>query len=98
MIVNHLPDILERKGVSIRELARLTGVTYTTIRALYHGERRSVQLPVLDAICRVLDVHPGDVYGWASETAPARPPAQPAAPVAATRGKDERRDDWSVWS
>ena len=62
MIVNRLPQILAERGLSIRELARRTGVTYSTIWAVVHGERRSVQLEVLDAICLVLDAQPGDIY------------------------------------
>ena len=62
MIVNRLPQILAERGLSIRELARRTGVTYSTIWAVVHSERRSVQLEVLDAICLVLAAQPGDIY------------------------------------
>lgn len=62
MIINRLPTILDQKGISIRELSRLTGITYTTIRALYHSERKSIQLSVLDAICATLEIQPGDIY------------------------------------
>ena len=62
MILNHLPGIMAEKGVSIRRLSQLTNVTYTTIRAIYHSERRSVQLEVLGAICQALDIQPGDIY------------------------------------
>ena len=64
MIVNRLPLILKRKGLSIRELSRLTGITYTTIRAVYHGQRRSVQIDVMDALCRVLDIQPADIFKY----------------------------------
>ena len=62
MLVNRLPLLMQHRGVSIRQLARETGITYTTIRAVYHGQRRSVQLEVLDAICQALRVQPGDIY------------------------------------
>ena len=62
MIVNRLPQILAEQGLSIRELARRTGVTYSTIWAVVHGERRSVQLEVLEAICLVLATQPGEIY------------------------------------
>ncbi len=62
MIVNRLPQKLAEQGLSIRELARRTGVTYSTIWAVVHGERRSVQLEVLEAICLVLTIQPGDIY------------------------------------
>lgn len=62
MIVNMLPDLMRQRAVSIRELSRRTGVTYTTIRAVYHGERRSIKLDVLDAICQSLNLQPGEIY------------------------------------
>lgn len=62
MLENRLPNLLDQKNVSIRELARRTGITYTTIRAVVQGERRSVQLDVLEKICLVLKIQPGDIY------------------------------------
>lgn len=62
MIINRLPGIMGRKKVSMRELSRETGITYTIIRDVYHSQRRSVQLEVLDKICRTLDVQPGDIF------------------------------------
>ena len=62
MIVNRLPELMAQKGISIRKLSSMTGVTYTTIRAVYQGERRSVQLAVMDAICRALEIQPGDFF------------------------------------
>ena len=64
MIVNRLPLILKQRGLSIRALSRLTGITYTTIRAVYHSQRRSVQIEVMDALCRVLDIQPADIYKY----------------------------------
>jgi putative transcriptional regulator len=62
MLINRLPAIMAEQGMSIRQLSRETGITYTTVRAVYHGERRSIQLEVLEEICRVLAVQPGDIY------------------------------------
>ena len=62
MVVNRLPFILKQKGLSIRELSRRTGITYTTVRAVYHGDRRSVQIGVMDSICRVMKIQPGDIF------------------------------------
>lgn len=42
----------------------MTDITYTTVRAVYHGGRRSVQLDVLDSICRALEIQPGDIYQY----------------------------------
>jgi hypothetical protein len=42
----------------------MTDITYTTVRAVYHGDRRSVQLDVLDSICLALEIQPGDIYQY----------------------------------
>jgi putative transcriptional regulator len=106
MIRNLLPQLLAQKGVSIRQLARETGVTYSTIWAMVHGQRRSVQLEVLDAVCEALDVQPGDIYRRSAagpagpeppQTMPAaRPPAQSGRQPSPTSEPDTRRD-WRSW-
>jgi putative transcriptional regulator len=108
VIVNMLPDLLKQNDISIRELSRLTGVTYTTIRAAYHGERSSIKLDVLDAICRTLDLQPGDIYrfvapGQTPPKAGASPPSrkivpqklvEPAKPSKTPPGGS---DAWVTW-
>lgn len=42
----------------------MTDITYTTIRAVYHGSRRSVQLDVLESICSALEIQPGDIFQY----------------------------------
>lgn len=106
MIDNQLPAIMAEKGVSIRELSRVTGITYTTIRAMYHGQRRSVQLEVLDAVCAALDVQPGDIYrrevhgqaalGVLPEPPSPAPEAKIWHPSRPTSRKDAGRN-WRVW-
>ncbi len=106
MIINRLPQLLAQKGISIRELARKSGVTYSTIWAMVHGRRRSVQLEVLDAVCEVLEAQPGDIYRRAiagQARSPAhedRPAAEPALASShrpsPTAGKDARRE-WRSW-
>jgi len=108
MIVNLLPDLMENRDISIRELSRLTGVTYTTVRAVYHGERSSVKLDVLDSICKSLDLQPGDIYRYVAPGQP-RPQtvSQPPSPRSASRTihRTKKRskappggsDGWVTW-
>jgi hypothetical protein len=71
---------------------------------MVHGQRRSVQLEVLDAVCQALGVQPGDIYrrptpgpaAMVLEERPAprrtmRPSPQPSPP-----GKDAGQD-WRSW-
>ena len=62
MIENRLPGLMGQQKVSIRELSRRTGISYTILRDIYHTHRRSIQYDVLNAICRTLEVQPGDIF------------------------------------
>lgn len=108
MIVNLLPAIMRRRDMSIRELSRRTGITYTTIRAVYHSERQSVKLDVLDAICRSLGVQPGEIYQVSTPGVPeapssAIPPEMPLVEERRQRSGIRRQhvgggsDDWVTW-
>jgi putative transcriptional regulator len=108
MIVNMLPEQLRRRGVSIRELSRRTRVTYTTIRAVYHGERRSINLEVLDLICQALDLQPGELYRYLPPGSPSPEtgqelPLDSAAVPDKTRTKKRPKstpggsDGWVTW-
>jgi putative transcriptional regulator len=66
-LVNRLPALLGERKMSIRELSRQTGITYSMVWDVYHSERQSVKYEVLDAICRVLDVQPGDIFVYVPE-------------------------------
>jgi len=92
MLENKLPQLLDQRNLSIRELARRTGITYTTIRAVVQGDRRSIQLDVLEKICLVLEIQPGDIY-LAGETI--RHPERPVTsmPEALTRASKLREGD-----
>jgi putative transcriptional regulator len=107
MIVNMLPELMQIRGLSIRELSRRTGVTYTTIRAVYHGERRSIKLDVLDAICQSLGVQPGEIFkfvppgGSLPETGPEQPAKPPVDREKRPQGKTidlpGGSDAWVTW-
>lgn len=87
MLENRLPDLLDQKNISIRELARRTGITYTTIRAVVKGERRSIQLDVLENICLILEIQPGDIYIAGDDS------QSPATPATGVPDSQTRRSD-----
>jgi putative transcriptional regulator len=106
MIANLLPQLLTRKGVSIRQLSRATGITYSTIWALVHSQRRSVQLEVLDAVCAALDIQPGDIYRRPAqgpelqavlEVPPAPRPKRQSRQRAFRPADEKARRDWRSW-
>jgi DNA-binding Xre family transcriptional regulator len=54
--------------MSQSELARRSGVSFTTVNAIANNKTRRVDLDTLDALAKVLDVQPGELL----EREPAR--------------------------
>ena len=67
MIKNNLRHILVDENMSIRELSERTGITYSMVYEFAHMRRSSVQFKVLDVICKVLNVTPGDILIYEPE-------------------------------
>lgn len=62
MIVSRVKEVMDRQGITVRELADRAHITYNTANALYRGYQTRVDLPILDRVCEVLDVQPGDLF------------------------------------
>ena len=64
-IVCHLDELLERRGMTLTELAARVGVSVVNLSVLKNDRARAVRFSTLTAICEVLDCQPGDVLGLA---------------------------------
>ena len=68
MIKNQLKRILfENDEMSISQLSEETGITYSMVYDFANMRRRSVSFETLEAICKVLNVQPGDILQWEDE-------------------------------
>lgn len=56
MIQSNLKTILDERGVSIRELERMTGERYESIRKLYNDEMERFPRKLLTSICNALNI------------------------------------------
>ena len=56
-----LREILEKKGMSQAELARRTGLSFSTVHRLASNKTAQVSLATLGKISRVLGCKPGDL-------------------------------------
>lgn len=61
MVINHLSEIMGRQRVSIRRVARETGLAINTVGSLYNDESKRVDLETLDKLCAYLGVGIGDI-------------------------------------
>lgn len=59
-----LDDILERKGMTLTELAEQVDITVVNLSVLKNGRARAVRFSTLAALCRALDCQPGDLLAY----------------------------------
>jgi putative transcriptional regulator len=64
MIVCRLADMLAERGMSRRELARRSGLNMNTVCKLANDEHTLLHVGVLEAVCKVLGVQPGEVLHY----------------------------------
>lgn len=64
-VVSHLGALLDARGLTLVQLAALTGVTVANLSVLKNGRARAIRFSTLTAVCDALGCSPGDVLGLA---------------------------------
>lgn len=70
MIVNHVPQLVNRKferenrRVNLSEVQKDTRLTYSTVYRWMYGEISRFDTPALEAWCKYLGVQPGDILQY----------------------------------
>lgn len=72
-IVNNIGEIVRQRGMKIKEFAEEAGLAYNTAHDLYTGRFSRIGLEVLDKVCRVLEVQPGELFVWVDDTPSQQP-------------------------
>ena len=57
-----LRELLEKKGVSQSEAARISGVSFATINRMATNATRQVSLDVIERLCGALRIEPGELF------------------------------------
>lgn len=60
-ITNRVGDIMKQRGVSPYQLAEQAHIAPNTALNMMRGTTKRIDLDVLEAICQVLQVTPGDI-------------------------------------
>ena len=63
-IAVHLDELLERRGMTLTELAELVDVTVVNLSVLKNGRARAVRFSTLAAICAALSCQPGELLSY----------------------------------
>ena len=57
-----LQDLLWSKRLKMADVVRMTGVSKTTIHAMYHDRVTKVDYGVVEKLCAALECTPGDLF------------------------------------
>ncbi|MFE7392117.1 helix-turn-helix domain-containing protein [Streptomyces sp. NPDC057582] len=60
-VVVHLDKLLQRRGMTLAELAARVGVTNVNLSVLKNGRAKAIRFSTLTRICEVLECQPGDI-------------------------------------
>lgn len=61
MIQFCLDEIMQKKGLTQKDIVEKTGISRNTVKALASRANTRIDFPTLDALCIYLEVEPGDL-------------------------------------
>jgi putative transcriptional regulator len=66
-IVNRIGEAAKKQNLNIKAFSDQTGLAYNTAHDLYTGRVSRIGLEVLDKVCRVLKMQPGELLVWVDD-------------------------------
>ena len=63
-ITFHLDKLLEKRGMTLTELADEVGVTLVNLSILKNDRAKAIRFSTLEALCEALDCQPGDLMSY----------------------------------
>ena len=67
MIILRLDRVMVEKKISLQDLAETVGITNANMSNIKNGKINAIRFTTLDAICKVLDVQPGDILEYVED-------------------------------
>lgn len=69
-IIVNLDMMLAKRKMTSLELANRVGMTPANLSILKTGKAKAVRMSTMDAICRELQCHPGDLFEFVQDDDP----------------------------
>jgi putative transcriptional regulator len=63
----HLGRLMARDGLRVAEVARASGLNRSTVTSLAVGRATRVELPHVEALCRLLNCGVGDLFEYIAD-------------------------------
>ena len=67
MIKLRLDRVMVDKKISLQDLAEKVGITNANMSNIKNGKINAIRFTTLDAICKVLNVQPGDILEYVED-------------------------------
>ena len=64
MIKVNLGVVMEKRGISSKELAKEIGITPANLSILKTGKAKGVRFATLNELCHILNCQPGDILSY----------------------------------
>jgi putative transcriptional regulator len=64
MIKLKVPELMDKKGLSITDLMRQANIAYTTAHRISKGKADSISFEVLNSLCKVFDIQVKDILEY----------------------------------
>ncbi len=64
MIRNNLAILLAQRGLKISKISTQTGISRSTLNAIYQNESQMIQLGTIDKLCHSLSITPCDFFSY----------------------------------
>lgn len=65
-VLCHLDQLLQKRDMTLVELAARVGVTVVNLSVLKNDRARAIRFSTLTAVCDALDCQPGDLFSVAA--------------------------------
>ena len=66
-IAVHLDTVLDKRGMTLTELAERVDITLANLSILKTGKAKAVRFSTLEAVCRELDCQPADLLAYQAQ-------------------------------
>jgi len=63
-VICRLDELLERRGISLAELARRVDMSVVNLSVLKNNRGRAIRFTTLSALCRELECSPGELFEY----------------------------------
>ena len=67
MIIIRLDRVLADRKMKLNDLAQKVGISNVNLSHLKTGNIKAIRFSTLDAICRVLECQPGDIFEYTDD-------------------------------